>query len=209
MALYRKTYLCVCEGQQEEMYLNHLAYLVKDFPNRVVKFNTVIDRPYRLKKTYVEYDSAAVFDYDFNEVEFKRNIELCDKLDSPNKSRKRKKGKRVYHAYSNVNFDLWLILHKENFNISVLKNDAYLSEVKRIYNLGTRENIKNENTIKKILEQITLNDVKEAIERAGRIRKTKITSEKMVIGSTVYYPNPDFSLHEFIRIVLKDCGQLL
>ena len=116
MALYRKTYLCICEGQQEEMYLNHLAYLIKDFPRRVVKFNTIIDRPFRLNKTYEESDSAAIFDYDFNDVEFKRNLELCDRLDSPNKAKKRKKVKRVYHGYSNVNFDLWLILHKEDFN---------------------------------------------------------------------------------------------
>ena len=74
MALYRKTYLCICEGQQEEMYLNHLAYLIKDFPRRVVKFNTIIDRPFRLNKTYEESDSAAIFDYDFNDIEFKRNL---------------------------------------------------------------------------------------------------------------------------------------
>lgn len=208
MGFYRKTYLCICEGQQEEMYLNHLAYLVKDFPNKVIKFNTIIDRPYRLNKTYEEYDSAAVFDYDFNDIEFKRNIELCDRLDNSSKGKKKIKGKRVYHAYSNVNFDLWLILHKEDFNSPVFKNDAYISDVKRIYGLGSRENIKNEGTIKKILEQITLEDVKDAINRADEIRRKKLDKDKMFIGSTDYYTNPDFSLHEFIRTVLKDCGQL-
>lgn len=208
MALYRKTYLCICEGQQEEMYLNHLAYLIKDFPSRVVKLNTIIDRPFRLNKTYEESDSAAIFDYDFNDVEFKRNLELCDKLDSLNKSKKRIKGKRVYHAYSNVNFDLWLILHKEDFNRPVFKNDSYLLDLKRAYGLGSRGNIKSENTIKKILEQINLENIKEAIIRADKIREAKINSDKMIIGSTEYYTNPDFSLHEFIKIVLKDCGQL-
>ena len=29
----------------------------------------------------------------------------------------------------------------------------------------------------------------------------------MIIGSIEYYINPDFSLHEFIKIVLKDCGK--
>ena len=40
MATYRKTYLCICEGQQERMYFDHLAKLIKDFPKKVVKFNT-------------------------------------------------------------------------------------------------------------------------------------------------------------------------
>lgn len=206
MSFYRKTYLCICEGQQEEMYLNHLASLIKDFPKSVVRFNTIIDSPYRLNKTYEEYDSAAIFDHDFNELEFRRGIEICDRLDSP--SRSKKKGKRVYHAYSNVNFDLWLILHKEDFNSPVYNNDAYIRDVKRVYSLGHRENIKKEDTIKKILGKITLGDVKQAINRADKIRRMKIDTDKMFVGATEYYSNPDFSLHGFIKTVLKDCGQL-
>ena len=92
MSFYRKTYLCVCEGQQEKMYLRHVASLLKKSPESVVSFNTVIDKPYRLRKTYEEYDHAALFDFDFNEVEFKNNIEICDKLDKENRPTKRKNG---------------------------------------------------------------------------------------------------------------------
>lgn len=208
MAYYRKTYLCICEGQQEEMYLDHVASLIKNFPKRVVKFNTMIGKPYRLKKTYEEYDNAALFDYDLNDVEFKQNIECCDKLNNANKPTKRKKGKYTYHAFSNVNFDLWIILHKEEFNRSVSRNDAYLPDVRRIYGLGSREKIKSESTIEKILEQITLEDVKSAIRRADKIRSEKIDADKMIIGSTVCYPDPDFSIHDFLKVVLNDCGEL-
>ena len=44
MANYRKNYLCVCEGQQEKMYLDHIARLIKDFPRKVVTFNSYIDK---------------------------------------------------------------------------------------------------------------------------------------------------------------------
>jgi hypothetical protein len=208
MPYYRKTYLCICEGQQEEMYLAHVASLLKKFPNRVVKFNTMIDKPYRLNKTYEEYDNAALFDYDLNEVEFRKNIECCDQLNNANKPTKRKKGKYTYHAFSNVNFDLWLILHKEDFNRSVSSNSAYQADVKRIYGLGSSENIKSKSAIEKILQQITLEDVKSAISRADKIRSEKMEADKMIIGSTVCYPNPDFSIHEFLKVVLKDCGEL-
>jgi len=107
-----------------------------------------------------------------------------------------------------VNFDLWLILHKEDYNRSVSKNDAYVVDVRRIYGLGSSEDIKSESAINKILEQINLDDVKSAIKRADDIREYKIDDDKMFIGSSVYFPNPDFSIHKFIEVVLVDCGEI-
>lgn len=208
MGKYRKTYLCICDGQQETMYLNHVAKLIKDFPQKVVKFNTFEDSPHRLEKRYEAYDSAAIFDFDHNEVEFKRNIEICDALNKKLKPSKRKEGRHIYHAYSSVNFDLWLILHKEDYNKSVSRNDAYISDVRRIFGLNQTDNIKNEEVINKILSQITLDDVKSAIQRAETIRKSKVKADSTKIGSTTIYSNPDFSIHEFLRAVLEDSGDL-
>lgn len=59
MGLYRKTYLCICEGQQEELYLKHVASLLKRLPERMVTFNTMVGDPCRLNKTYTEYDNVA------------------------------------------------------------------------------------------------------------------------------------------------------
>ena len=207
MALYRKTYLCACEGQQEELYLKHLASLIKVYPQRVVTYNTIIGNAFRLEKTYEEYDKAALFDFDFNEVDFKRNLEVCEKLSKNCKRNKQKSGERIFSAYSNVNFDLWLILHKEDYNKPVTSNNAYVADVRRIYGLNSTDNIKSEGVIKKILAQISLRDVKSAIARAENIKKGKIEVDRIVCGSMVYYPNPDFSLHEFLKTVLADCGE--
>jgi len=190
------------------MYLNHVAKLIKDFPRKVVKFNTFEDSPHRLEKRYEAYDSAAVFDFDNNEVEFRRNIEICDSLNKKLKPSKRKEGRHIYHAYSSVNFDLWLILHKEDYNKSVTRNDAYISDVRRIFGLNQTDNIKNEEVINKILSQVTLDDVKSAIRRAETIRKNKVKADSTKIGNTTIYSNPDFSIHEFLRAVLEDSGDL-
>lgn len=208
MAKYRKTYLCVCEGQQEKMYLSHVSRLIKVFPQKVVTFNSYIDNPHRLTKTYVEYDSAAIFDFDFNKVEFERNIQICDKLNKENKPSSRRSGRNIYHAYSNVNFDLWLILHKEDYNREVSKNDAYILDVRRIFGLSSKDNIKNEGTIKKILDQITLQDVRDAIRRAEKIKLHKIERDAYKVGNSLIYSNPDFSIHEFLKAVLKESGDL-
>lgn len=107
-----------------------------------------------------------------------------------------------------MNFDLWLILHKEDYNKSVSSNDAYVEDVRKIYGLGATENIKKKSVIEKILVQITLDDMKKAMERASNIRERKLDSDKMVIGSSVCYPDPDFSIHEFLKAVLLDCGEV-
>jgi hypothetical protein len=206
MKLYRKTYLCVCEGQQEVMYLNHLASLLKQMPQRIVTFNTSEGNARKLIKNYTEYDNACLFDYDFEETQFKDNIEICTSLQR--KSSSIKNGKKVYHAFSNVNFDLWLVLHKESFNRPVTSNDAYVASVRRLYSLPATIDIKSKDAMDKILSQITLSDVKAAIERADKIRSAKLTADRHIIGSMEYYDNPDFSLHEFKKVVLKECKEL-
>jgi len=42
----------VCEGQQEEMYLKHIAKLIKGFSRKVEKFKTFIDLLHWLEKRY-------------------------------------------------------------------------------------------------------------------------------------------------------------
>lgn len=208
MMLYRKTYSCICEGQQEKMYLDHLAALLKDFPRKVVKFNIYIDQPQRLEKIYDDFDSAALFDYDFDEDRFHRHINYCEEKNKKLKPTMRKPGRYIYHAYSNVNFDLWLILHKEACNRCVTKNDAYVDDVKRIYRLDSVDSIKSEPVMRRILEQISLNDVRAAIERADEIRGNKLEDDAIILKSLKIFQNPDFSINNFIRMVLQDSGDL-
>ncbi len=78
--MYRKTYFCVCDGQQEEMYLRHVASLLKIFPERVVAFNTTRGSADRLTKNYTEYDNAFLFDHDFKDIKFRQNIIICEQL---------------------------------------------------------------------------------------------------------------------------------
>ena len=202
MAMYRKSYVCICEGTQEKMYLEHVANLIKNFPKKVVKFNCYIDKPYRLQKIYEEMDCGVLFDFDFNQRNFENSIRLCEKLHG-----KRRK-QNVYHAYSNVNFDLWLILHKRDYNRTINRNNAYIDDVKRNYGLSRKDDIKKASVIQIILNQITLSDVKEAIARAEKIKSSKLEWDAVQIGNTKTYSNPDFSLHNFLKVVLEDSRDL-
>lgn len=202
--MYRKNYRCVVEGQQEQMYLNHLAKLVTNFPKTVVTFNISEGNAYDLTKSYIEYDSACLFDYDFNKTEFEDNLMICDRLYHQNKPGKRKAGKFVYHAYSNVCFDLWLLLHKKDFVRPVLKNDGYVDGVIKAYGLPKGSDIKNAKVMEIILKQISLEDVKAAIQRASAIKNAKDYRDAHHVNTAVYYDNPDLSIHEFVSNVFDD-----
>lgn len=199
--MYRKNYRCVVEGQQEELYLNHLAKLLKRRPNIVVTFNVSEGNAYELTKSYVEYDSVCLFDYDFNKKEFEENLKICA---AENRKNQKKRSARVHHAYSNVCFDLWLVLHKKDFFGSVSTNDAYVKDVIESYGLPKDADIKSKKVIDTILSQITLDDVKKAIERAQKIRSRKLPADAHNIDSEVYFDNPDFSIHNFIETVILD-----
>lgn len=202
--MYRKTYRCVVEGQQEVLYLQHLAKLLTTFPKTVVKFNVSEGNAHELIKSYVEYDSACLFDYDFNKAEFESNLTTCASLNRKNQKKSKKQSARVYHAYTNVCFDLWLVLHKKDFFAPVSANDAYVKDVIQLYNLPKDSDIKNEKVIETILSQITLEDVKRAIYRAQLICGRKLPTDAIQVGGEKYFDNPDLSIHNFIEIVIKD-----
>lgn len=204
-----RNYFCVVEGQQEDIYLKHIAKLLTNFPERVVKFNTTLGDAVKLNKgqSLPDYDRACFFDHDFKKVEFERNLNTCIELDSKNKNKRNKSGYRTYHAYSNICFDLWLVLHKEYTTRVVNSADGYVDDVRRIYLSGSNADIKEEKVIEKIVSQISLDDVCTAIANAQRIRKSKLHSDKIFTNeNNFYYSSPDFSIDVFLNIVLKEAG---
>ena len=199
---YLNSYYCVCEGQQEILYLKHLQTLINnENPKSRVSFTTIKGTPERLKRSTVEYDCAALFDHDSNETVFKQNLETCNTF-----MRKNKNGRKLHIAYSNINFDLWLVLHKIYFNKPAHSNHAYVDGVRKAFNLGKEADIKEEGIILDILSQITLLDVYKAIERANKIRNGKLETDYARVGKVEYYCNPDFYIHKFVETVLENSG---
>lgn len=186
-----KTYLCFFEGNQEEKYFKHFSGLVKrEFENVTIKFKEV-EKLKTLPTASTLIPKVAVFDYDNNKKEFEDKVKMC------------KKGK-IYIAYSNLNFDLWLLLHKKSFNKVVTNNDDYVGLIRKEYGLGKTDKIKKESNIDKILEQINLEDVKFAISNADKIMQKKEEHGKIICENYVYYNNPSMSIHNFLKDILED-----
>ena len=126
--MYRANYRCFVEGQQEQMYLKHLEGLINQYPLKVISFNTSIGDAQSIATSYLDYDHACLFDFDFKKEQFERNIKLCNKYDKV--SLKKSERRRVYSAYSNVCFDLWLLLQKKDYTAQVYSTDAYINDVR-------------------------------------------------------------------------------
>ena len=176
-----KIYLCYFEGNQEEKYFKHFSKLLKEnFDDVTIKFNKVKNLNV-LQKASSQMPKVAIFDYDNNKKEFENNLK--------------------YIAYSSLNFDLWLLLHKKIFNKVVTNNNDYIDLIRKEYNLEKTDNIKKESNIDKIIEQINIKDIKFAIKNADEIMKNK--EGKITSNGYIYYNNPSLSIHSFLKDILE------
>ena len=190
--MIKREYRCFYEGQQEEMYFDHIAKKVKEaMTNISLKFKKLAKLK-TLEKSSTGVTKIAVFDYDLNKVDFESKVKLCNET-------------RI--LYSNLNFDLWLVLHKKQYRRTVQNNNAYIDEIRNSYNLPNNTNIKAKGNIQKILDKIELIDVKRAIENAEEIMKEKMEEDKIYVKRNFsYYPNPSMSINEFFKELFEDIG---
>lgn len=188
--MIKREYRCYYEGQQEQMYFDHVAKKIKEFNNDIsLKFKEVAKLK-TLEKSSTDVPKLAIFDYDLNKIEFENNVKMC-------------KNTRI--LYSNLNFDLWLVLHKQQFRKSVQSNDAYVNTIRNKYNLVSNADIKTKANMEKILEQIELSDIKKAVENAEEIMNGKLEEDKIYVKKDFsYYPNPSMSINVFFKNLFKE-----
>lgn len=201
----KQIYNITVEGNQEKLYLKRVQELLNNIlENYTVEFkikNAKGGDPFKIVEEIVNkvtlYDKEdkriiAVFDNDNKDESYKKAIEKCHK-------------NQIVPAVTNISFDLWLISHKKLMVKQVIKSNDYAKELKKIYKLGNVD-IKKEENINKILEQITIQDIKTAIINSKKIEQRN--EEKIAIyrfKKTSYYDNPDIHIHKFIERVCKDC----
>ena len=110
--------------------------------------------------------------------------------------------KKIFPAYSNVSFNLFLILHKQDYNKQTTPNDNYLKDLRNAYKLDSKIDIKNETECLKIIEQINLEMVKTAIKRAKIITLESKKYNKEITKDV--YEQPFLNINEFLEQVFKE-----
>ena len=214
-----KTFYFSVEGQTEKLYLQWLQQVInqameqRSIPNPNVKFQVKIEKnPVSYVKNIVSVDKIVVthvFDYESEDEEHVKQFR--DTLDKMKKASTLGKKIKYQMGYSNFTFELWMILHKMECNVSLAHRNKYHQPLNQAY--GTQfqrlDEYKQEDNFKRLLESLDLDNVCEAIRRAKQImeenanRRYRLQKYK---GFEYYNENPSLSLHIIIEKILKDCG---
>ena len=125
----------------------------------------------------------------------------------------KKLGKAIIYkwGYSNLSFDLWMILHKRSCNAELANVDGYLRHINSAFSASfeSMKKYKEEANFKRCLGELSLADVKTAIDRAKNIMLRNqrdgypLTQYK---GYAYYIHNPSLDLWQPIEAMLQECG---
>ena len=140
------------------------------------------------------------------DVHTEQFIETMDKM----KEAQRNKQVKYFFGYSNLAFDLWIVLHKSNCNGPKSHRRQYLSDINRAYDeqFENMHQYKHEDNFKRCLSKLTLGDVKDAVQRAKNIMKTLKDNQahpRQYKGFEYYTENPSLEIWRIVEKILIAC----
>ena len=206
-------YFFSVEGETELFYFKHLKELIvaeeKRIANPVIRAEKLSPSKF-VKKLSVIHPCSITAVYDVEDNDQDHRIRFENTLKEMKKSEKLGKAIKYELGYSNIDFELWILLHKKDMFGSISSRSQYLNNITSVF--GTKFQGLNEYKVEKnfnqILSQITLEDVKTAITRADKIIKQRSSEDKPLKSSGYewYERNPSLSVHSAINKILLECG---
>ena len=209
-----KKYFFSVEGETEEWYLLWLRDLINstDHAAYKVSIDCKIEKdPLKRAKGLVNTSKTEIyhfFDYESDEdVHVKRFTDTMERMKQAMSIGKQIKYK---FGYSNIAFDLWIVLHKIDCNGALPHRRGYLAYINRAFgkNFESMDEYKREDNFKGCLNQLTLEDVIRAIERSERIMVRNAENGYILHnykGFKYYKENPSLAVWEAIKKIMQDC----
>lgn len=208
------TYHFSVEGESEKRYLDWLqrAINAEQRAKYMVKMDVKIqsDPVKRMKGMVVlgRTQITHVFDREGNDDVHARRFEMT--LQRMKKAQDMGKNIRYTLGYSNFTFELWMILHKADCFAAKTHRGQYLAPLNQAYgqNFESLDQYKREGNFQRILDALTLEDVRDAIRRGEMI--TRRNQEQGFVlqkqsGYSYYLENPSLSLWEVVKAIFTDC----
>lgn len=210
-----KKYYFSVEGEMEGWYLQWLQNTINRVETRRynAKFDVKVEKnPMSRIKSLTVSDKTEithVFDMEGQEDVFQK--QFCSVLSQMKEAESLGKKIKYYLGYSNLTFDLWMILHKMDYNAEKSHRKQYLDDINKAYHEkfeGMNKYKEEANFKKRILATLSFEDVKKAIERANGIMKKKERdyNPREYKGYEYYRENPALNLGKVFEKILKDCG---
>lgn len=212
-----RTYYFSVEGETEKWYLDWLQRMINADPTAMytVKLDSKVQKDplARAKQLTIigKTEITHVFDYESEEpVHVKQFITTLDRMKAAQNS-----GKDIkYHlGYSNFTFELWIILHKSDCNGILNHRSQYLAPINRAYDqqFESLKQYKHEDNFKHVLDQLTLDNVRNAIQRSKAITQRN-KDDGYILHQykryKYYKGNPALSIWESIEKILRKCRLL-
>lgn len=208
------TYYFSVEGETEKWYLNWLQERINESADvpRTVKLDVQVQKdPMKRVKQMVILEPTEithVFDRESEDaVHIKQFAQTLTRMKDAQKL-----GKKVKYqlGYSNFTFELWMILHKADLYSSKANRKDYLTPLNMAFgeHFESLDEYKQEKNFQRVLNKLTLNDVKDAVCRSRLImkRNEETISLQKYKGYSFYDHNPSLSVWESIEKILKDVG---
>lgn len=211
----RNTYHFTVEGETESWYLGWLSNVINLTASSTHKVHfdyQVQKNPLKRAKSLIVLRKTDV--YHFSDYESDEPHHVHQFTETMNNMKKAMElGKQIYYkfGYSNLTFDLWMILHKVDCNCVVSHRKHYIDFINRAYDeqFIDMDDYKREANFKRCLGKLQLFNVVDAINRAKAImqrnRDNGYTLHRYK-GYEYYKENPSLNVWEVIARILEDCG---
>lgn len=212
--LGRKFYFSV-EGETEKWYLEWLQKEINaHIENEKITFEIKVQKdPRQFVKSFSNISAVTITHlYDY-EGDSPAQVQTFRKTMDHMKDAEGMKSVRYRMGYSNLTFELWMILHKMNHTASHINQNQYLRFINQAYNetFMKLDAYKEEDNFKRLLGKLKLDNVLTAITNAKTIQQNNQRAgyqEERYKGFTYYRANPALSIHERIEELLKEVGIL-
>lgn len=209
----KKTYYFSVEGETEKWYLDWLERIINstDEAYIIVNIKSKVEKdPVKYVKRLNVIGETIVYhlsDYESNAPEHVTQFET-----TMDRMKKASSDKQIIYkfGYSNLTFDLWIILHMMDLFSSVADRKNYIKYINRSFNekFESMAEYKEEANFKRCLSKMQLSNVIDAISRAKTIMQRNVENGYTLQqhGNYHYYrENPSLAIWEAIEGILKDC----
>lgn len=211
--LETKKYVLTVEGETEKLYFLWLRDQINNVEYR--KYNvSIVPKVEQSPRSFYKGTNAKITPEVMHICDIESNDEYHESKfhNILKEMREAKKSKNIKYqlGYSNYTFELWIILHKKDCFGPLPNRKQYLGPIQRCFNekFEDLDHYKNQDTFKRCLSKLSINDVITAIKRAEKISKHNKENNKLKTfsGYSYYYENPSLSINEVVKKILIECG---
>ena len=211
------TYYFSVEGETEQWYLEWLETQINanENANYIVKFITKVQKdPVSFIKKLVVQKKTTIWHLSDIEGSSDEQIQTVHNTLGRLKDAKGLGKSIIYKwGYSNLSFDLWMILHKQNCNAELTDVGKYLTHINRVFDehFESMKEYKEEDNFKRCLGKLTFPEVLIALSRAKAIMQRNERDGYQLAqfkGYRYYIHNPSLDLWQPVETILSDCGLL-